>query len=150
MTTSAGRRLSQGMEQCIQECLDCHHICLETVAYCLQQGGRHADAAHIRVLLDCAEICQTAANFMCSGSGFAARLCLLCADVTECCAEVLELLSDDTTLTACADACRRCAASCQRVGEAALRSPGPWSRPQGPTRPYTQRSHGTGTCFCSK
>lgn len=52
------------MKQCIEECLDCHSICLETVTHCLEKGGRHAESNHIRLLLDCAEICQTSANYM--------------------------------------------------------------------------------------
>jgi hypothetical protein len=45
-------------------CLDCHAICVETAAHCLTLGCAHASARHQTVLQDCAEICQTSANFM--------------------------------------------------------------------------------------
>lgn len=48
----------------IQAALDCHTTCLETISHCLAKGGDHARPDHIKLLIDCAEICQTAANFM--------------------------------------------------------------------------------------
>ena len=101
------------MEQCIKACLDCHAICLETVTYCAQKGGKHAEAAHLQLLLDCTVICQTAANFMCRGSGTHGRICGVCAEVCEQCAKSCAQFGDDTQMKACAAACRRCAESCQ-------------------------------------
>ena len=57
------------MEECIQNCLDCHHVCLEmAMNHCLETGGKHVEPAHFRLMMNCAEICQTSANFMLSGS----------------------------------------------------------------------------------
>ena len=39
---------SDQMRECIRTCSDCHRICLETLSYCLTQGGEHARAGHIR------------------------------------------------------------------------------------------------------
>nr|WP_017740183.1 hypothetical protein [Scytonema hofmannii] len=36
-------QVNQEMQQCIQNCLDCHSICLNTVNYCLQKGFYAAD-----------------------------------------------------------------------------------------------------------
>lgn len=105
----------QEMLQCIQNCSDCHRICLETVTYCLQQGGHYAEATHIRTLLDCAEICQTSANFMIRGSEFHPQTCGVCAEVCERCAESCAQMGNDTQMQACADMCRRCAASCRQM-----------------------------------
>jgi hypothetical protein len=104
------------MQQCIQECLNCHSICLATVSYCLQMGGKHAEAHHITTLLDCAEICQTSANFMLRGSHFHTRTCGVCAEVCERCAQECERFGDDAQMRSCAEACRRCADSCRRMG----------------------------------
>lgn len=103
------------MQQCIQNCLDCHRICVETAAHCLQVGGTHAEASHITTLLDCAEICQTSANFMLRGSMFHGRTCGVCADVCERCAQECALMTDDAQMQACAEACRRCAESCRQM-----------------------------------
>jgi hypothetical protein len=109
--------MSQEMQQCIQECLNCHSICLQTVTYCLPMGGKHAEASHIRLLLDCAEICQTSTNFMLRGSDLQGRTCAVCAEVCERCAESCEQMGDDPQMRACAATCRSCAESCHRMAK---------------------------------
>lgn len=106
------------MQDCINNCLNCHNVCLETVSHCLQKGGRHAQAEHIRLLIDCAEICQTSANFMIRGSDLHTRTCAVCAEVCERCAESCEQFGDDEQMRTCAEACRRCAESCRRMAAA--------------------------------
>lgn len=115
MSHSAGHQHSPEMQQCIQNCEECHHICLETVTHCLQMGGKHAEAAHIRLLLDCAEICQTSANFMIRGSDLHALTCRVCAEVCERCAQDCEQMGDDAQMQACAEICRRCADTCRQM-----------------------------------
>lgn len=111
---SHGTQMSQDIQQCIDECLNCHRICLETVQHCLQQGGKHAAPEHIVLLLDCAEICQTSANFMLRGSTLHKRTCAVCAEVCSRCAESCDAIGGDQ-LEACAEACRSCAESCERM-----------------------------------
>ena len=55
---------SEPMLVCIQNCQDCHRACLQTLTYCMKQGGRHAEPEHLRLLMDCADICLTSAAFM--------------------------------------------------------------------------------------
>ncbi|HCF26386.1 MAG TPA: ferredoxin [Cyanobacteria bacterium UBA11049] len=107
--------VSEEMQQCIQNCLDCHSICLNTVTYCLQKGGHHAEAAHIRLLTDCAQICGTSADFMLRGSDLHAPICGACAEVCQACADECEKMGDDGQMKACADMCRRCAESCRNM-----------------------------------
>jgi hypothetical protein len=111
---------SAEMQQCIDECLHCHSICLQTVQHCLQMGGEHAGQPHITLLLDCAEICQTSANFMLRGSQQHARTCAVCAEVCRACEEDCRRLGrDDEMMLQCAEACRRCAESCERMAKMA-------------------------------
>jgi hypothetical protein len=90
------------------------------VAHCLEKGGRHAEPQHIRLLLDCAEICQTSANFMVRGSDLHAATCRACAEVCERCADDCERMADDEMMRRCAEICRRCAASCAQMAGAAV------------------------------
>jgi hypothetical protein len=110
-------QMSQEMRNCIQNCLECHAVCLETVNHCLQMGGEHAEASHIRMLLDCAEICQTSANFMLRGSEWHGRTCAICADICQHCAEDCEQFSE-SFMQECAQVCRRCAESCRQMAAA--------------------------------
>lgn len=109
-------QLSAEMRQCIENCTSCHAICVETATHCLQMGGRHAEASHIRVLLDCAQICATSADFMLRGSEFHASVCGVCAELCEACATHCEQMADgDETMLRCAEICRRCAESCRQM-----------------------------------
>lgn len=109
---------SDEMARCIENCQACHGICLETAMHCLGMGGEHAAADHIRLLLDCADICQTSADFMLRGSPLHARTCGVCAEVCERCATDCERFGDDASMKACAELCRRCAESCRRMASA--------------------------------
>jgi len=107
--------ISEAMLQCIKNCLECHSICQRTAMHCLGLGGEHAAAMHIRLLLDCAEICQTSAGFMLRGSGLHGRTCAVCAEVCDLCAVECERPGHDNQMKACAEACRVCAESCRRM-----------------------------------
>ena len=104
------------MRQCIQECSGCHATCLEMIGHCLHLGGPHADPHHVRLLQDCAQICQTSADFMLRGSDLHGHVCRGCAEVCRKCAGDCERLAgDDAPMKACAQTCHRCAASCQTM-----------------------------------
>jgi hypothetical protein len=106
------------MQECIQNCLDCHSTCLNTITYCLQQGGDHADAKHIALMLDCVEMSQTSANFMLRHSALQTRTCGVCAEICNMCAMDCQRFANDAQMQACADACRRCADSCREMSMA--------------------------------
>lgn len=97
---------------CIESCNACHRVCLETIAWCLEQGGEHAGAAHITLLQDCAEICVVSADFMIRGSDLHGRVCAVCAEVCERCAQACEGLRGEQ-MERCAEMCRRCAQMCR-------------------------------------
>jgi hypothetical protein len=77
-------------------CDECADTCQRTVAYCLRKGGRHAKAAHILLLLDCATMCQTCANMMRRNSDFSGRICEVRAEVCERCAQSCSQFSRDS------------------------------------------------------
>lgn len=108
-----GSQMNQQMQSAIQDAKDCHAVCVQTVTYCLQQGGQHAQASHIQSLLDCAAACQISEDFMLEGSPLHPKACGLCVDTCTRCAESCAQFGNDEQMKACADACRRCAASCQ-------------------------------------
>ena len=111
---------TQNLEQCIENCTRCHRICLETAALHFRgEGGPgQTPESHIRLLLDCAEICQTSANFMIRGSDLHARTCAACAEVCERCADECDKHGEDPHLAACAEICRACARTCREMAAA--------------------------------
>ena len=106
---------SAEMDRCIENCHACHDVCVRTVQHCLEKGGRHAEASHVRLLLDCAQICHTSEDFMLRGSDLHVLTCGVCAEVCTRCAEACERMGDDAMMRECAEVCRRCAASCAQM-----------------------------------
>jgi hypothetical protein len=101
------------VERCISECLACHIACLRTTMQPgLELGGKHTEARHFRLMLDCAQICQTTADFLLRGSAVCDVLCGTCALVREACACSCEETGD---LDECLLAARRCAESCRAL-----------------------------------
>jgi hypothetical protein len=114
-----GMQVSAQLAQCIKDCQQCHQVCLETINYCLQQGGRHAEANHIRLLRDCAEVCQVAADLMIGRSEFSALTCGTCATACDRCAADCDSFGNDKQMQNCAQVCRRCSQSCRQMAQSA-------------------------------
>ena len=106
------------MQECLERCQECHAICTETAQHCLKMGGKHTEAEHIRLLLDCAEICQTSADFLMRDSPRHVSTCKVCSEICSTCADSCERLDpQDTMMKQCADVCRRCAESCRQMAQ---------------------------------
>jgi hypothetical protein len=116
MSAMIMQSLSRDMQECVDNCVNCHAICVQTTAHCLELGGKHAAPEHIRLLQDCAQICATSADFMLRGSELHHRTCGVCAEACRACAEDCERMAgSDEMMRQCAEQCRRCAESCQRM-----------------------------------
>ncbi len=116
MPDVSGHDLPTDVLACIELCVDCHKACTQTAMHCLQTGGEHAEASHLRLMLDCAQICQTSADFMMRGSDLHEHVCRACAEVCRrCAADCERLAGDDNRMAACAEQCRRCADSCEQM-----------------------------------
>ncbi|NIP81500.1 MAG: hypothetical protein GWM90_20710 [Gemmatimonadetes bacterium] len=116
MVDAAGKTFSDEMARCIDECTRTHQVCLTASGHALRHGGAENTAHVIRVLSDCVEICQTAANFMLRGSPNHRQVCSvsarICREVAEECSvfddEVMRQVVEVTT--ACAETCEAMAA----------------------------------------
>jgi hypothetical protein len=107
------QHVTDEMRKCAEECHRCHDVCLETIQHCLHEGGAHAEAHHIRLMMDCVQICHTTGDFMLRGSDLHNYVCRACAEVCRRCANDCDKLADGHEhMTRCADACRACAESC--------------------------------------
>lgn len=111
------------MRACIDACQVCHDRCLEMIPHCLSMGGEQANAKHIGMMLDCAQICQTSADFMLRQSPLHVQTCGICADICERCANDCARFSDDA-MQACAQACQICAESCNKMASMGDRAGG--------------------------
>ena len=99
--------------ECVEECLNCHAVCTMTLQHCLAKGGgAHTELNLVALLLDCAEMCQTSANFMLRGSPYHVLTCGACAELCRACENACRALPNDEQVAHCADVCAECSASC--------------------------------------
>jgi aspartokinase-like uncharacterized kinase len=101
--------LSSQMDDCIQDCLNSHAVCLNTAMDVLPKGSTFADP--VRIMLDCSELCATTAHFMIRNSPLYGYVCQACAEVCTHCAEICDEIGEND----CANACRASATSCQQM-----------------------------------
>lgn len=105
------------MKECIQLCWDCRTECQKALFnHCLEEGGDHVAPEHVKIMADCIQACQTAADFMVRGSSLHGVECAACAVVCEACAISCEDI-DDEHMQKCADLCRQCAESCNEMAK---------------------------------
>lgn len=107
--------IEENMKSCIETCNECRDEC-ETMLYrhCLEAGGKHVEQAHVKLMTDCIEACQTAAHFMLRGSDNHALYCNACAEICESCADSCEEVGGKE-MEDCAETCRKCAESCREM-----------------------------------
>lgn len=119
--TGRSTQHAHAMEQCIEYCTNCHRTCLEATARHFR-GEREPklNEALVRLLLDCADICRTSADFMIRGSDQHQHTCRTCAAICTRCADECDKIGEDPYMAACAEICRRCATSCAQMAGVTL------------------------------
>ena len=101
-------------QDCIETCQNCRDECEGSLFnHCLETGGKHLEPQHVRLMADCIEACQMAANAMRRGSDNAPAICNTCADICDSCADSCEKLGEE--MKDCAAACRKCAETCREM-----------------------------------
>ncbi|AUX48306.1 ferredoxin [Sorangium cellulosum] len=93
----------------------CQSICVESIQHCLELGGSHVEPSHMRLMQDCADICETTAMFLLRGSPEHRQITAACAAICELCARSCDKFAGDPQMKACADECRHCAEACQKL-----------------------------------
>jgi hypothetical protein len=102
--------------RCAEWTSDCYSSCSQTLIYCLDAGGELAEPDHLRVLIDCAEICQCSQNSLLRRSKLSQLLATVAIEACEKCAESCRALDgSDDQLDSCADTCLQCAESCREL-----------------------------------
>lgn len=102
-------------ESCIEICIKSHRMCLQTARYCTEKGGPHVAPAHLALLLDCTEMCQTTANSLERRSPQHGAICGACAQLCDACAKDCEAIAGDEQMMRCAALCRDCARDCRAM-----------------------------------
>lgn len=114
MVEAVGKTFSPEVERCIQQCTATHQAALTVSGHALRHGGAENTNHVIRVLSDCVEMCQTAANFMLRGSPNHSRTCALTAEI---CREVARECGkfDDEPMRRMVEIATGCAETCEAM-----------------------------------
>ena len=105
-------QLGSMAQECLRNCSECHDTCLQAAVS--NDAAGNISAGDLKLLLSCAEICRTSADFIDIGSSHQRATCGVCAQVCEACANMCRE-SGIESLRSCADVCDRCADSCRRM-----------------------------------
>ena len=109
----------------------CRRACLDAVRRALDDDGPTLDDAQIGMLLDGAEVCETAIRFRRRNSALHPRVCTACVAICERGAELCQAFDDDAVMRACGEACRRCAEVCRALAGAGPAGGAPRGRMSG-------------------
>jgi hypothetical protein len=108
------------MQDCIQACWRCRNECQITLLnHCLPMGGEHVAEDHVKIMMDCIQICQVAADFITRNSYLYAEVCETCAEICDACADSCEEIGG-REMERCARICRECADLCREMDETAV------------------------------
>ena len=102
----------------IAACYSCAAICDRCAIACFARDDPLTMARCIGLVMDCAQLCRSAAMMMSRGSEFVDAVCEACAEVCAACAS--ECAGHDVKhCHLCAEACARCARMCRAVARRA-------------------------------
>lgn len=103
------------LQNCIDQCWTCRHECQKTLYnYCLQEGGQHVEQEHVKLMTDCIQICQIAADFMVRNSKYHMNICETCAKICEACAKSCAQMTEPE-MQKCSQVCFECATTCKEM-----------------------------------
>lgn len=97
---------------CVLALNECRAACLDMVGHSIRMQGYYAELGHVRLLEDCARLCESTVDFLLRGSELAPEMLALCGEVCRRSARDCERFDYDQQLLDCAAACNRCAESC--------------------------------------
>lgn len=107
--------ITSEIKNCITQCWDCRTECQETLfTHCLEESGDHMEPNHVRIMMDCIQICQAAADSMTRMSPVHKAICEACASVCEDCAKSCEEIGG-AHMKKCAETCLECARTCRKM-----------------------------------
>jgi hypothetical protein len=104
--------LDEMMTECLRNCTECHNVCLQTAVD--NEVAGQIKAEDLKLLINCAEICRSSADFLNTNSPYHRDVCRTCAEICDACAKMCER-SAIPVMKSCAPICRTCAESCRRM-----------------------------------
>jgi hypothetical protein len=99
-------------QSCVEACMNCAAACSQCVSACLEEKEVSPLKECIRLNLECAAICRSAAEVMMLNGKYVEYICQLCSEICTVCAEECEKHAQMGM-----EHCRECAAVCRLCAE---------------------------------
>ena len=106
--------VTNAYQVCIDACGRCTQACNECFEACLNEADVQARTKCIKMLMECARMCEMSVAGMSSNAQFAKQHCGLCATVCDACAQECAMFKDQHCQL-CAQECRTCAQECRNM-----------------------------------
>ena len=104
--------INQQYQQCAETCAACAIACNQCAIACLGEKEVMHLKKCIQLDLECAVVCQAAADLLNMNSLYINEICSLCITVCNACADECEKHTSMEHCKKCAEACRNCAKEC--------------------------------------
>ena len=101
-------------QSCIDSCLRCAAICNHCASSCTQEEDIEMMALCIRLDMECAAICYSAAQLMSLGSSRAQKIIKICLEVCEACGTECKKHATPHCQE-CSELCLACAKDCRAI-----------------------------------
>ncbi len=106
--------VSNAYQACIDACGRCAQACWECFEACLNEQDLKARAGCVKMLVECARMCEMSMGGMSANARFAKQHCSLCAEVCDACAQDCNMFLDEHCQK-CAQECSACAQECRNM-----------------------------------
>ncbi len=106
--------VTNNYQSCIDTCNKCAQECYECYEACLNEPDLNARRSCVKILIECANMCEMASGLMSINSRFAKDHCKMCATVCDTCTTLCNMFKDDHCQK-CADICSICANECRSM-----------------------------------
>ncbi|MDS1003065.1 four-helix bundle copper-binding protein [Clostridium sporogenes] len=101
-------------QACIYACSRCAQACYECLNACLNEQDANPRKNCIKMLMECAKMCEMSVGLMAMNGQFAKDHCKLCATICDKCAQECKMVQDEHCQK-CAQECTTCAEECNRM-----------------------------------
>src|SRR5260221_14217985 len=104
-------------QECIEACRACATLSTQCARACLLENDVKSMTRCIQLDLECAALCNAAAQVMSFNGELSGQLCHLCESICNSCAQECEDPPEMQHCRDCAAACRHCAEVCAHMAQ---------------------------------
>lgn len=106
--------VTNNYQSCIDACGRCAQACYECFEACINEPDLNARRSCVKMLIECAKMCEMSVGIMSMDGQFAKEHCGLCATICDKCAQECRMFKDEHCQK-CAEECTNCATECRKM-----------------------------------